>query len=50
MENNLISYTLYLYKIKVGDMGSSCSMHKAEKKLDNTEFYSQSEGKKEITL
>jgi len=38
METKFISYTLYLYKIKMHDMDSSCSMHKAEKKVDNTEF------------
>jgi len=35
---NIISYALYLYKITMDDMDSSCSMHKADKKVDNTEF------------
>jgi len=38
MEKKFISYTLYLYKITMDDMDSSCSMHKADKKVDNTEF------------
>jgi len=38
MEKNFVSYMFYLYKIKVDDMDSSCSMHKADKKVDNTEF------------
>jgi len=37
-EKNFTSYMLYLYRIKVDDMDSSRSMHKADKKVDNTGF------------
>jgi len=38
METKSIGYTIYLYKIKMDDKDSSCSMHKADKKVDSTEF------------
>jgi hypothetical protein len=38
MEKKFLSYVFYLYKIKVDYMDISCSMHKTDKKVNNTEF------------